>query len=73
MDDERVRGEYACYYSKERQALVIERTLTDITFGPPFRPSGRALGQLLQDNVLLLSLHPRRAGRVFRGNRIVGR
>ena len=56
VDDECVRGEYAYYYPKGRQALVFERTPTDVTFGPPFRSSGRALGQLLRDNALLLSV-----------------
>ncbi len=56
VDDERVQGEYAYYYPKGRQALVFDRTQDEITFGPPFRPAGRALRQLVRANSLLLSV-----------------
>jgi len=56
IDDDRVLGEYAYYYPKGRQALVFDRTPTDVTFGPPFRSSGRALQKLMRDNSLLLSV-----------------
>ena len=56
VDDERVIGEYAYYYPKGRQALVFNRTPDEITFGPSFRPAGRALRQLMRDNALLLSV-----------------
>lgn len=56
IDDEQVLGEYAYYYPKGRQALVFDRTLDEISFGPPFRSTGRALRQLLRDNALLLSV-----------------
>ncbi len=56
VDDERILGEYAYHYPKGRQALVFDRNLDGLTFGPPFRSTGRALRQLLRDNALLLSV-----------------
>ena len=56
VNDERVLGEYAYYYPRGRQAMVFNRTADNISFGPPFRSSGRALGQLMRDNALFLSV-----------------
>ena len=56
VNDERVLGEYAYYYPRGRQALVFDRTPDGISFGPPFRSSGRALSQLMRDNALFLSV-----------------
>lgn len=56
ITDERVVGEYAYHYPKGRQALVFDRTDDEVTFGPPFRPTGRRLLPLLRDNALLLSV-----------------
>ncbi len=56
VDDERVLGEYAYYYPNGRKALVFNRTQDEVTFGPPFRPAGRALQQFVRDNALLLSV-----------------
>ncbi len=56
INDERVLGEYAYYYPKGRQALVFHRTPDELTFGPPFGPTGGAVCRLLRDNALLLSV-----------------
>ncbi len=56
VNDERILGEYAYHYPQGRQALVFNRTPDDISFGPPFRSSGRALRQLMRDNALFLSV-----------------
>ncbi|MCQ3805965.1 MAG: ATP-binding protein [Acidimicrobiaceae bacterium] len=56
VNDDRILGEYAYHYPHGRQAMVFDRTLDSISFGPPFRSSGRALGQLMRDNALFLSV-----------------
>ena len=56
VNDERILGEYAYHYPQGRQAMVFNRTPDDISFGPPFRSSGRALRQLMRDNALFLSV-----------------
>ncbi len=56
VDDQQVLGEYAYYYPNGRQALVFDRTVDGISFGPPFRSSGRALRRFLRDHALFLSV-----------------
>ena len=58
INDHEVLDEYASYYPKGRQALVFRRNPDDRDpgFGPAFRSSGRALGQLVRKNALLLSV-----------------
>ncbi len=56
VNDKQVVGEYAYHYPKGRQAMVFDRTEEDISFGPPFRSSGRALRRFLRDNALFLSV-----------------
>ncbi len=58
INDHEVLDEYAYYYPKGRQALVFRRNPDDRDpgFGPAFRSSGRALGQLVRKNALLLSV-----------------
>jgi hypothetical protein len=57
IDDQRVLGEYAYYYPKGRQALVLRREEGDrLQFGPTFRSSGHTLARLARSNALLLSV-----------------
>ncbi len=56
IDDERVHAEYAYHYPKGKQAMVFDRGLDRVEFGPPFRSSGRVLEKLVRDNSLFLSI-----------------
>ena len=57
IDDQRVLGEYAYYYPKGRQALVLRRDEGGrLEFGPTYRSSGHTLARLVRSNALLLSV-----------------
>lgn len=57
IDDQRVLDEYAYYYPKGRQALVLRRDGGGrLEFGPTFRSSGHTLARLARSNALLLSV-----------------
>ena len=50
IDDHQVLGEYAYYYPRGRQSLVFlrDRDRQELSFGPPFRASGRTLARLVR-------------------------